>query len=315
MNPLFGLQRVVGWVVTSSLLFLTIKSAFSDENDFDARSIKLASGVELHYVEAGDGQPVVFIHGTLGDLYMWTDLGLVEEVSRGYRAIAYSRRYNFPNRNETVSRSDYGTLVEAEDLAAFLEELKINSCHIVGYSYGGYTALHFALEHPSKVTSLTLAEPPLVPWLRDLPNGPSMLEQREQNLVKPVNDMLLASNEEGALRLFINHVIGAGAYEEMGEAKKTQLRRNRRELFAALRSNSMFGDLKRQELKTLRVPTLMISGEKSIGMLRMLDDALEEALPAETVTRVLIPDSTHGMWHENPSRCKQVVMDFLAENS
>ena len=312
---MLGMQRVVRCVVTSALLLLAVEPAPSNENELDARSVKLTSGIELHYVEAGDGVPVVFIHGTLGDLYMWTDLGLIEEVSRKYRAIAYSRRYNYPNRNETVARADYGTLVEAEDLAAFLEQLDISSCHIVGYSFGGYTALHFALEHPSKVRSLILAEPPLVPWLRDLPGGPNMIEQREQNLVKPANDMLLASNEEGALRLFIDRLIGAGSYDKMAESKKTQLRRNRGELFTALRSRSMFGPLERHELKTFRVPTLMISGGESIGMLRILDDALEETLPAETVTRVLIPDSTHGMWHENPSKCKQVVMDFLAENS
>jgi pimeloyl-ACP methyl ester carboxylesterase len=59
----------------------------------------------------------------------------------------------------------------------------------------------------------------------------------------------------------------------------------------------------------------MISGENSIGMLRMIDNELEKTLPAETVRRVQIPGATHGMWHENPQKCKQALMKFLTDNS
>ena len=44
--------------------------------------------------------------------------------------------------------------------------------HIVGYSYGGYTALHLAVNHPEMVRTLVLAEPPLVPWLTNLFKNP-----------------------------------------------------------------------------------------------------------------------------------------------
>src|SRR5687768_10443195 len=55
------------------------------------------NGVELHYVDRGQGEPVVFIHGGLVDYRMWD--AQTEAFSRKYRTIAYSRRYNFPNTN------------------------------------------------------------------------------------------------------------------------------------------------------------------------------------------------------------------------
>src|SRR6266480_6986335 len=56
--------------------------------------------VTLHYVSVGRGQPVVMVHGGLEDYRAWT-AQLAPLASSHYRAVAYSRRYNFPNRNET----------------------------------------------------------------------------------------------------------------------------------------------------------------------------------------------------------------------
>ena len=56
--------------------------------------------------------------------------------------IAYSRRYNYPNNNAEIP--DHSAIVEARDLAALLDALKLERVHIVGYSYGALTALFFA---------------------------------------------------------------------------------------------------------------------------------------------------------------------------
>lgn len=60
---------------------------------FPVKVIKLDNGIRLNYIEAGSGTPVIFIHGTLGDLYMWTSF--VKSFAKDYRAIAYRRRYKF----------------------------------------------------------------------------------------------------------------------------------------------------------------------------------------------------------------------------
>src|SRR5438477_9016245 len=126
--------------------------------------------VTLHYVSVGRGQPVVTVHGGLEDYRAWT-AHLAPHASSHYRAVAYSRHYNFPNRNETRAAPSYSAQVDADDLAMLIERLHLGPVHLVGHSYGGLAALLFATEHPELVRSLTLSEPPVFSWVEDNPAG------------------------------------------------------------------------------------------------------------------------------------------------
>ena len=108
----------------------------------EVRVVAVGDGVELHYVERGKGVAVLFIHGSLGDYSTWdSQLGPFAET---YRAIACSRRYNYPNTNKL--RPKHSAVVEAEDLAAFIKKLDLGKVHVIGHSYGGYAALFLAVK-------------------------------------------------------------------------------------------------------------------------------------------------------------------------
>src|ERR1700732_1587093 len=83
------------------------------------RAVDIGHGITLHYVEAGKGTPVIFVHGSLSDRGYWADQ--IRIFAKHYRAIACSRRYNYPNINP--ARPGYSAVVDAEDLAAFKSEL------------------------------------------------------------------------------------------------------------------------------------------------------------------------------------------------
>src|SRR5947208_8347595 len=117
--------------------------------------------VTLHYVAVGRGEPVVMVHGGLEDYRAWS--AQLAPLASHYRAVAYSRRYNFPNRNET--QPSYSAQVDADDLAMLIGKLHLGRVHLVGHSYGGLAALLFATEHPELVRSLRLSEPPVFPWV------------------------------------------------------------------------------------------------------------------------------------------------------
>src|SRR5262249_13805341 len=82
------------------------------------RTVAVSDGVELHYVEQGKGEPGVFVHGSLSDGSYWNDQASAFATS-GYRAIAYSRRYNPPNTNK--AQPGYSAVVDADDLAALIK--------------------------------------------------------------------------------------------------------------------------------------------------------------------------------------------------
>ena len=69
----------------------------------------IVNGVELHYISAGAGEPVILLHGGQGDYRSWEPQ--MAALSRYYRVISYSRRYNFPNATSVPSGS-HSALVE-----------------------------------------------------------------------------------------------------------------------------------------------------------------------------------------------------------
>ncbi len=284
------------------------------DQPFERKNVKVRDGIELAYIEAGEGTPVVFIHGTLGDLYMWTDF--VREFSKDYRAIAYSRRYNYPNENAV--QKDHSTAVEGEDLAAFIKTLQLPKVHIVGFSYGGYTALHLAVNHPELVRTLTLAEPPLIPWIENLRGARG--EEAKQLVARIYNEFRIPARQaikngkvDEAVEIFIDHVINEGAYKLLDPAVKNVLNRNVREFVAEVTSANMFAPLTRRQVEQITAPTLMLSGAKSSPSLRMTDDELEKVLPSKLCKRIVIPDATHAMWYEQPEMCKKAVLEFLSD--
>ncbi len=159
------------------------------------------NGVELHYLEQGEGTSVLFVHGGLDDYRYWKSQ--MEPFSQRFRVIAYSRRYNYPNNNP-ITRSDHSAIVEADDLAALIKSLKLGRVHVVGASYGAYTALFLALRHPEMVRTLILAEAPVLRLLRDKPQGLALYEEFITKLWKPAGEAFRAGDKEQALRITID---------------------------------------------------------------------------------------------------------------
>ncbi len=84
-------------------------------------------GVELAYAHHGAGEPVVLVHGSLTDHRYWTRSRQLHLLGERYRAIAYSRRYNYPNRNAPTG--DHSPMVEADDLAGLIDHLGTGPLH------------------------------------------------------------------------------------------------------------------------------------------------------------------------------------------
>jgi triacylglycerol esterase/lipase EstA (alpha/beta hydrolase family) len=128
------------------------------------KTADIGHGIRLHYAEQGRGTPVIFVHGSLADYGYWEDQ--IGPFSKHFHAIAYSRRYNFPNTNP--AQAGYSAVVDADDLAAFIKKLGLGRVDIVGHSYGALTALFLAHRHPELLRKVVLAEPPAVPLLGHL---------------------------------------------------------------------------------------------------------------------------------------------------
>lgn len=108
--------------------------------------------IEIAYLEAGDGIPLVLLHGGLATAQMsWGDA--MPRLARRFRVLAPDSRGHGGTGNP-AGRLSYDQM--ADDVAGFIEALGLDRPILVGYSDGGQIAIEFGLRHPGKARALVL---------------------------------------------------------------------------------------------------------------------------------------------------------------
>lgn len=268
-------------------------------------------GADLNYVESGSGEPVVLVHGSLGDYRSWSlQMGPFAEH---YRVIAYSRRYHFPNEapgGASGDGRDYSAALHADDLIAFLDVLQLPNAHLVTASYGSYCGLVVARHHSERVASLVVAEPPMLHWVRELPGGEALVRPFVEGALTSCREAFLARRDEEAVRLFIDGVIGrAGAFDSLHPPIRRTLLDNAAEMRAECLSDRLFPHFICGDAARIPVPTLLLSGDRSPAFFHRITEELSRCLP--TSEMVTIPGASHNLNSARPRLYNQVVLDFL----
>jgi pimeloyl-ACP methyl ester carboxylesterase len=267
------------------------------------------NGVEPHYIDCGTGEPLVLVHGGVGDYRSWEpQLG---PFSHHFRVVAYSQRYSYPNHNPVIA-PNHSAVTEAEDLAALIHQLMLGPVHLVGASHGAYAALALALQHPDVVHTLVLAEPPIHGWAKDVPGGEALFAEFMTTVREPVRSAFERGEVHEAMRLFTDSLGGPGNFERLSPAARAARLENTRALQALTQSSDPFPMLTREAVQRLTVPTLIVEGEKTIKLHKLVDDELLRCLSGSE--RVIIPHATHRSAGENPDAFNSAVLTFLRKN-
>jgi pimeloyl-ACP methyl ester carboxylesterase len=266
-------------------------------------------GAALHYVQHGSGEPVLLVHGGGTDLTYWTPH--VPAFAGRYRVIAYSRRYAEPNRNAPIA-TDYSARTDAADLADLIAALEIGPVHVVTHSIGGVAALFCAVAHPGLFRTLTLAEPPLLPWAREHPQGKAGWDRFLAGMWRPAGDAFRRGAPEEAMRFVTDYFAGDGTFARLPARVRERVMRNARDWEAFTISDEPWPWLSAGDVAALRMPCLMLSADRTVPLHRFVDDLLARTL--RHVERVRIPDATHDMWADQPGRCRDATLDFLSRH-
>ncbi|MEU9024090.1 alpha/beta hydrolase [Actinomadura sp. NPDC048394] len=126
---------------------------------------------KLRYYEAGDGHPLVLLHGSGPGATGWSNFSAnIEALARHFHVYAVDMPGWGESDAATVDRLDH-----VDAAIQFLDALGIGRAAFVGNSMGGQTSLRLATEHPDRITHLVTMGPPVgrIPSLFSAGDGPS----------------------------------------------------------------------------------------------------------------------------------------------
>ena len=300
------MRRTISVILLFSLSFVLCEGAIGQSIPPTKVHVR---GVELHYIEQGQGEPLILLHGGQGDYRSWGPQ--METFSQHYRVISYSRRYNYPNNNPLTIKN-HSALVEADDLAAFIRKLKLERVHLVGTSMGAFAALIVAVQHPELVRSLVLAEPPVHRWVRDSPQGAALYREFMATIWEPAGDAFKAGDDERAMRILVDGFAGTRRFDNLPPEGRAAVMENARFFKAVTLSTNPLPNLSKEKVKRLTVPILIVTGENTTALPKFINEELARLLPK--AERATIPQAGHGSARENPQAFNEVVLNFLAKH-
>ncbi len=171
MKTLFPSLLLLCWLLSPCLGNAQTKPAPTYGNNAKTGRYFATNGIKLYYEIYGQGQPLLLIHGNGGSIrdYRYQ----IPYFSKYYKVIAVDSRSQGKSV-DTSSVLNYEMM--ADDFAALLSHLKIDSAYVIGWSDGGINGLLLAIRHPEKVKKLAVTGANLRPDTSVIsPDGTGMI--------------------------------------------------------------------------------------------------------------------------------------------
>ncbi len=256
------------------------------------------NGIQIHYREAGQGFPIVLIHGFTGNLRNWAFQ--IPVLTRELRTVSMDLR-GHGHSDKPTRAEEHALELMADDVYALIQYLGIGECHLAGHSMGGAIAQRIILSHPQPFRALVLVD-----TAAEVPDGLRTQERarlveiaREQGMEAVFEEQLRANPNADQLR-------AQPAFLEMW---RQQFLLTSREAYIycaqALASRESILD----RLPAIGVPTLIICGENDepfVGPSRRIHERIAGSELA------MIKGAGHTPQMERTEEFNRVLADFLS---
>lgn len=262
-----------------------------------------ANGIRLNVRRAGEGPPLVLLHGFTGSATTWTPH--LDAFASRFLVIAV----DLPGHGDSGVPSGpacYRMEQCVADLLALFDRLEIAQAVLLGYSMGGRVALNLAIAAPERIRALVLE------------STSSGIADPDERLARRRSDAALADmiEQKGIaafveywerLPLFSSQAVLPVAIRNRERAQR--LANNPHGLATSLRSigTGMMAPL-HDRLGEIQIPVFLIAGELDEKYCRLGRD-MAGALP--TARLVVVPDAGHAVHLEQPDTFRRLVLEFL----
>ena len=149
-----GAAVVAAVLAISALVNRVIAKKAERDNPPTGKFVDIG-GVRLHYIERGQGEPLLLLHGNGSMIQDFLSSGLVDKAAERYRVIVFDRP-GF-GHSERPRRTIWTPEAQADLIGKALGQIAISRATILGHSWGASVATALALRHPEMVAGLILA--------------------------------------------------------------------------------------------------------------------------------------------------------------
>lgn len=262
----------------------------------------LPSGVRIPYVLRGEGEPLLFVHGSLCDYRYWN--AQAAALSPRFQCVSVSLSHYWPG-TDTDLLAPFSWWSHVAELAEFVTALNIGPVHLVGHSRGGCIAFQLAREYPHLVKTLMLADPggPLqLDGVPDVPSAPAVeaLRARAAALIE-------AGDVDAGLELFVDSVSMPGIWRKSPAGFRAMAIDNAATLPKQFRDP--LPAYRRADAAGIACPTLLVAGEKSPRVYRANADALARWIAG--AQQKTIAGASHGMNVTHAAEFNRVLAAFV----
>lgn len=253
---------------------------------------------EIYFERIGHGDTLIILNGIMMSTSSWTDH--IKRFKAHFDVISFD--FKDQGRSSKLSH-DYHIFERANDLIELMDDLKIESAHLLGVSYGAHVAAYFALKYPERVKSLILS------------NATFKVGNHLREMGRGWEFAAMTYNPELLFRVSFPMIYSRTFYELNFEwienriqiASKNTTREWLDGFVRLSRSGSNF-DLS-ESLKALKMRVLLISASEDIVTPEI--DMREMFKIINNSSFVLMPDAGHAAFMEKPDLFCEIVEDFL----
>jgi 3-oxoadipate enol-lactonase len=255
----------------------------------------------LHHLVEGQGPPLLMIQGMSGTHVSWGDPFLAALHARGLQTISYDHRGT--GRSPRVE-SPFAITELADDADELLDELGLESVHVLGISMGGMVAQELALRRPGRVRTLALG--------CTYCGGPEA-RLTEEPIVRRLTEALGSGDRELALRTAYEVNLSTrfraqderfAPFYEMATTLPVAVE------VIMLQMQAIAGHDTSARLHEIAAPTLVVHGTEDQMLAASNGELIARLIPGARLE--LLDGVGHMLWWEEPERSAQLVAEHAS---
>jgi epoxide hydrolase 4 len=282
------------------------------ENKINSQYI-LTNGIQLHCMSAGEGEPIILLHGFPEHWYSWRhQIPMLAEYGQVFAPDL--RGYNLSDKPEGVKNYDIDILVD--DVMGIIASTGARQATVMGHDWGGALAWWLAIRHPEAVKKLVVMNcPHPMVFLKNLGRFDQLSKSWYMFFFQlpwlPERFMRRGDMRANAARIFRGTAAQRSAFsdEDLDHLAAAMAQPGALTGMINYYRAAFRRPLWREKIPPIEAPTLLIWGERDRFLVRRNTENYSRWVKDFTVR--YIPDAAHWVQQEKPDVVNEMLREFL----